>query len=93
MSVEHSQASVGASVENVKVFVQYMISRGQLMNNTGTTLSPPQNPISSLQIPPLDAAGKPNASKDCFDNLCAHHLWEVRAKSFAGFHSAGLSVW
>lgn len=48
MSVEHSQASVGASVENLRAFVQDMISRGQLMNNTGTTLSPPQNPMSSL---------------------------------------------
>lgn len=48
ISVEHSQASVSASVKNVRAFVQNMISRGQLMNNTVTTLSPCLNPMSSL---------------------------------------------
>lgn len=62
-SMEHSQASVSASVENVRAFVQNTTSRGQLMNNTVTTLSPPLNPMPSLQIPSLDAAGKPMQAK------------------------------
>lgn len=48
MSVENVQASECASVENVRAFVQDMISRGQLMNSTETTPSPPQNPMFSL---------------------------------------------
>lgn len=47
MSVEHSQASVSASVENVRAFVQNMTSRGQLMNNR-VTFFPCLNPKSSL---------------------------------------------
>lgn len=49
MSTEHSQASVGAPVENLSAFVQDMATRGQLMSNTGTTFSFPKPHVQSLQ--------------------------------------------
>jgi len=50
MSMEHSQASVGAPVENLSAFVQDTTTTVvQLMNNTGTTFSSPKPHVQSLQ--------------------------------------------
>lgn len=50
MSMEHSQASMGAPVENLSVFVQDTTTTVvQLMNNTGTTFSSHKPHVQSLQ--------------------------------------------
>lgn len=72
--MEHSQASVGASVENLSAFVQDMITRGQQTDNTGTTFPSTKPHVQLLE--PSSVQESPTQAKS-FDNPCAHHPWDA----------------